>query len=245
MPMIGAMNQKRPFAAWVLAALLAVPASAAAEIVNFRAVADLPRAIPGDSLPNAWRNVRIVAESDLLDAEMEIAGCLPATSASRMAFDSGCATPAGVSADGNPGQRFALTFKVPRLGNGAPLVEMALRNWRTSSRAGLAGELVVTQPLGAVDAFIGYSTPFTRMDASGGWRSAFAGATWYVAQATRLEFVADRGESVSTARIDRTMTLRVVHATPSRDARFTAWTTRALDDPRDAWQVGIGVEVAF
>ena len=130
------------------------------------------------------------------------------------------------------------------MSEGAPLVDLALRGWRTSPRVGTPGarsggsvaELVVTQPLGAIDTFIGYSTPVALGNAASGWRSTFAGVTWYVAQGTRLEFVADRGAAAATAGIDRTMTLRIVHAVPARNARVAAWTTRALDDRVDGWQ---------
>ena len=250
------MNHHRLFPAWVLAALLAAPAAEATDVVVVRAVADLPRAELHGGQVTAWRNVGIVAESDLLDAEVKIASCVPAPSAPRTSSNpsgSTCATPDGESANGDLGQQFAVTFKVPRWSEDAPLFDLSLRSWRGSLRVGTSdprrdgsvAELVATQPLGAVDAFVGYSTPVALGNAASGWRSAFAGVTWYVAQRTRLEFVADRGQSASTAALDRTLTLRIVHAMPARNARFAAWTTRALDDRADGWQVGAGFEIAF
>jgi hypothetical protein len=256
MLIIGASNEKRLFAAWVLAALLIAPASEATDIVAFRAVNGLPRAGFGDGQASVWRNVGIVAESELLDAEVKIMSCVPTPSVSRTSSDpsgSACATSDGETANGNLGQQFAVTFKVPRWSEGAPLVDLSLRSWRGSSRVGTpearrdgsVAELVATQPLGSVDTFVGYSTPVALGNAASGWRSTFAGVTWYVTQGTRVEFVADRGQSVSTAAIDRTLTLRIVHATTARNARFAAWTTRALDDRVDTWQVGAGLEIAF
>ena len=256
MSKIGAMNHKLPFAAWVLAALLVAPVSDATDIVEISAVAGLPRAGLADGQATVWRNVGIVAESDLLSAEVKIVSCLPTPSTLRTPSDpsgSACAAPAGETANGNLGQQFAVTFKVPRWSEGAPLVDLSLRSWRGSSRVGTTdarrdgsvAELVATQPLGPVDTFVGYSTPVALGNAASGWRSAFAGVTWYVAQGTRLEFVADRGQSASTAAIDRTLTLRIVHAMPARNARFATWTTRALDDRANAWQVGAGFEIAF
>jgi hypothetical protein len=254
--MIGTLNLERPFAAWVLAALLVAPLSEAMDLIAIRAVAGLPRAGLADGQAIAWRNVGIVAESDLLDAEVKIASCLPATSAPLTPSDrsgSACAASAGEFANGNLGHQFALTFKMPRWSEGAPLVDLALRSWRAPSRVGTPGEqrdgsvaeLVVTQPLGAVDTFIGFSTPVTLANVASRWRSAFAGVTWYAAQGTRLEFVADRGEEAATARIDRTITLRFVHAVAGRNTRVSAWTTRALDDRTNAWQVGAGFDIAF
>jgi len=256
MPMIGAMNRQRPFAAWVLAALLVAPVSAASDLVAIRAVAGLPRAGLADGQAIAWRNVGIVAESEWLDAEVKIASCLPTIPTPTTPVDrpgSACAAAAGGLASGDLGQQFALTFKVPRWSEGAPLVDLALRSWRAPSRVGTPGErsdgsvaeLVVTQPLRAVDAFVGLSTPVTLANTASRWRSAFAGVTWYAAQGTRLEFVADRGEETATARIDRTITLRIVHAVAARNVRVAAWTTRALDDRTDAWQVGAGLEISF
>ena len=250
------MHRQRPFAAWVLAALLAAPAAGATDIVDVRAVAGLPRVGLVDGRAVAWRNIGIVAESDLLDAEVRIASCLPPGSAPLTPADrsdSGCGAAIGAFADGNLGHEFALTFKVPRWSEGAPLVDLALRSWRAPSRVGTPGErsdgsvaeLVVTQPLRAVDAFVGLSTPVTLANTASRWRSAFAGVTWYAAQGTRLEFVADRGEETATARIDRTITLRIVHAVAARNVRVAAWTTRALDDRTDAWQVGAGLEISF
>jgi hypothetical protein len=256
MPMMGAMNHPRPFAAWALAALLVAPVAVATDIVDIRAVAGLPRTGLADGQAIAWRNVGIVAESDLLDAEVKIANCLATSSAPLTPSDrsgSPCAASTDAFANGNLGYQFAVTFKVPRWSKGAPLVDLALRSWRASPRVGTSGErrdgsiaeLVVTQPLGVVDTFIGFSTPITLANGGSRWRSAFAGLTWYAAQGTRLEFVADRGEEAATARIDRTITLRIVHAVPARNARVAAWTTRALDDRNDAWQVGAGFEFAF
>ena len=146
-----------------------------------------------------------------------------------------------------------MTFKVPRWSEGAPLVDLALRSWRVPSRVatpgerrdGAAAELVVTQPLGSVDTFAGYSTPLTQAQDASRWRSAFAGVTWYAARGTRLELIADRSVETSTATIDRTLTLRLVHATAARGTRIAAWTTRALDDRGVPWQIGAGLETTF
>jgi len=254
--MTGAMHHKRPFGVWVLAALLVAPASEATDIVEIRAVAGLPRAGLADGQAIAWRHVGIVAESDLLDAEAKFASCLPATTTPLAPSDlSGpaCSASVGAFATGNLGHQFALTFKLPRWSESAPLVDLALRSWRAPSRVGSAGarrdgsvaELVVTQPLGAVDTFIGFSAPVTLANVTSRWRSAFAGVTWYAAQGTRVELVADRGVEATTAAIDRTITLRFVHALAERNTRFAAWTTRALDDRSDAWQVGAGFEIVF
>lgn len=254
--MIGMLHREHPFAAWALAALLVAPLSEAAELVAIRAVTGLPRVSVADGQALAWRNVGIVAESDLLDAEVTIASCLPGTTATFTPSDrsgSACAASAGAFATENLGHQFALTFKVPRWSEGAPFVDLALRSWRAPSRVGTTGEwrdgsaaeLVVTQPLGAVDTFIGFSTPVTLANDASRWRSVFAGVTWYAAQGTRLELVADRGEEASTATIDRTITLRIVHAVAARNSRVAAWTTRALDDRTDAWRIGAGFEIAF
>ena len=256
MPMIDAMNHKRPFAAWGLAALLVSPMSVANDIVDIRAVAGLPRAGFSDGQAIAWRNVGIAAESDLLDAEVKVASCLPAATTQPTPSDlsgSACSASVGPFATGNLGHQLALTFKVPRWSEGAPLVNLALRSWRAPSRVGTTGErrngsaaeLVVTQRQGVVDTFIGFSMPVTLANAASHWRSAFAGVTWYAAQGTRLELVADRGEEATTAAIERTITLRFVHAVAGRNTRVSAWTTRALDDRTNAWQVGAGFDIAF
>ena len=74
--MMGTSRRELPFAAWALAALLVAPL-AAADSVDIRAVAGLPRAGLVDGQAMAWRNVGIVAESDWLDAEVKFASCLP------------------------------------------------------------------------------------------------------------------------------------------------------------------------
>ena len=140
---------------------------------------------------------------------------------------------------------------MPRWREGAPLVDLALRGGRALSPAGAAGErsegstgeLTVTQPLGALDAFAGFSTPVRLTHAGGRSRSAFAGVTWYATPRTRLEFAAERAVDQVPATIDRTLTLRILHATPGK-FRVAAWTTRALDDPASPWRVGAGCEFA-
>lgn len=245
-----------PFAAWALATLLVVPLAEAADSVDLRAVAGLPRAGIVDGQAIAWRNVGIVAESDWLTAEVKFVSCLPGTTESLTPSDrsgSACAAAAGALAASNRGHELALTFTAPRWSEGAPLVDLALRSWRTPSRVatpgerrdGTVAELVVTQPLGTIDMYAGYSTPVTQADTTSRWRSAFAGVTWYAAQGTRLDLVADRSVETSTAAIDRTLTLRLVHATAARSTRVAAWTTRALDDRTDPWQIGAGFDVAF
>ncbi len=254
--MIGISHRGHPFAAWALAALLVAPLAEAADIVDVRAVAGLPRAGIVDGQAIAWRNVGIVAESDWLDAEAKFAGCLPGTSAALTPFDrsdSACSVSTGAFSSRNRGHELALTFKVPRWSEGAPLVDLALRSWRAPSRVAVPGErrdgtvaeLVVTQPLGTIDMYAGYSTPVTQADTATRWRSAFAGVTWYVARGTRLDLVADRGVETSTAAIDRTLTLRLVHATAARSTRVAAWTARALDDRTDPWQIGAGLDITF
>ena len=134
-----------------------------------------------------------------------------------------------------------------------PLIDLGLRSWRAPSRVATPGErrdgtlaeLVVTQPLGTIDTYLGYSTPVMHADAASRWRSAFAGVTWYAAPGTRLDLTADRGVETSTATIDRTITLRLVHATAARRMRVAAWTTHALDDRTDPWQVGAGFDITF
>lgn len=254
--MMGNSHREPPFAAWALAALLLAPLAEAADSVDIRAVAGLPRAGIVDGRAIAWRNVGIVAESDWLDAEVKFASCLPGTTASLTPSDrsgSDCAVSTGALATGNRGHELALTFKVPRWSEGAPLVDLALRSWRAPSRVaapgerrdGTVAELVVTQPLGTIDMYAGYSTPVTQADTATHWRSAFAGVTWYAARGTRLDLVADRGVETSTALIDRTLTLRLVHATAARSTRVAAWTTRALDDRTDPWQIGAGFDITF
>ena len=249
-------HRGRPFAACALAVLLVAPSAEAADIVDVRAGTGLPRAGIVDGQAIAWRNVGIVAESDWLDAEVKFASCLPVGTASLTPSDrsgAACVVSAGALATGNRGHELALTFKVPRWSEGAPLVDLALRGWRAPSRVatpgerrdGAVAELVVTQPLGTIDTFLGYSAPVRQAQDASRWRSAFAGVTWYAARGTRLDLVADRGVDATTAAIDRTLTLRLAHATAARSARVAAWTTRALDDRTAPWQIGAGFDINF
>jgi len=243
-------------AAWALAALLVAPLAQAADSVDVRAVTGLPRAGITDGRSVAWRNIGILAESEWLDAEVKFASCLPAMTATLTPADrsaAACAAAVGAFAGGTQGHEFALTFKVPRWSGGAPLIDLALRSWRAPSRLatpaeqrdGTVAELVVTQPLGAVDAYLGYSTSVTQAQDASHWRSTFAGITWYAARGTHLDLVLDRGVETSTAAIDRTLTLRFAHATAARGTRIAAWTTRALDDRGDPWRIGAGFDITF
>lgn len=245
-----------PVAAWALAALLVAPPGGAADSVDIRAVTGLPHAGIADGQAVAWRNVGIVAESDWLDAEVKFASCLPAATAALTPADRPdvvCAVAAGAFASGNGGHELALTLKVPRWSEGAPLVDLALRSWHAPSRVaspgerrgGTIAELVVTQSLGAVDTYLGYSAPVMPAQDASRWRTTFAGVTWYATRDTRLDLVLERGMETSTAAIDRTLTLRLAHATAARGTRIATWTTRALDDRSDPWQVGAGFEIRF
>jgi hypothetical protein len=197
-----------------------------------------------------------VAESQFVDAEVGVASCLPSPSTPVTVSDRvGTACNASVDdfADSGLSHQFAMTLKLPRWRDGFPFVDLTLRGWRGAPisdtrgehQDGSGAELVVTQTLGAVDALLGYSTPVSLVRRTGGWRSTFAGLTWYAARGTRLEVVADRAQDVTTATIDRTITLRLLHGTSDRSGRVTAWAIRALDDRATAWQFGAGFEVAF
>jgi hypothetical protein len=256
MPMTSISHRGLHFAAWVLAVLLTAPPAAATDDVDVRVVTGLPRVGIAESQTIAWRSIGVLVESNWLDAEMKFASCLPVTTIPVVPADrpgSACSVPAGALTRGDRGHSLALTFKVPRGSDGAPLVDLALRSWRAPTQGAMAGgrrdgtvaELVVTQPVGTMDTFLGYSTPVTQAQAASPWRSTFAGITWYAAPGTRFDLVADRGVDTTTATIDRTLTLRLAHVTAARNTRFTAWTTRAIDDRRDPWQVGGGIEVAF
>lgn len=254
--MMGTSHRRPPFAAWALAALLVAPLADAADIVDIRAVAGLARAGIVDGHAIGWRNVGVVAESDWLDAEVKFASCLPGTTASLTPSGrsgSACAASVGAFATGNRGHELALTLKVPRWSEDAPLVDLAVRSWRAPSRVAVPGErrdgtvaeVLVTQPLGTIDTYVGYSTPVAQADTATRWRSAFAGVTWYAARGTRLDLIVDRGVETSTATIDRTLTLRFVHATATRSTRLAVWSTRALDDRSDPWQIGAGFDITF
>jgi len=239
-----------------MAAALFAPLSPAADLVDVRAFAGLPRAgiVAGRAL--AWRNIGVVAESDLVDAEVRVATC--ARSPAPMAWstdgsNSSCPDAAGIATPGELGHQYGLTFKLPRWHGQAPFIDLALRSWRTPLRdpaardsgAGSSAVLVVTQPLRSFDAIFGYSMPMTSFAGDGIWRSAFAGLAWHAAPATTFELIADRGVERTTGALDRSLTLRIAHATPARAGRVSAWATRAVDDPTDAWRVGVGLEVFF
>ena len=100
MPTMGNLHPW-PFAAWVLATLLVVPPAQAADSIDLRAVAGLPRAGIIDGQAVAWRNVGVVAESDWLAAEVKFASCLPGTAESMTPSNrsgSACAGSAGALA---------------------------------------------------------------------------------------------------------------------------------------------------
>jgi hypothetical protein len=224
--------------------------------VDVRAVADLPRAGFAGGQPVAWRSTGVVVSGEFVDAEVMTASCLPGGAAPSPADRTGsaCSAPAGAWSGDNLGHQFALTLKVPRWIDGGPIVDVTVESRHAVPRAGTAGGtadgasalLAATQPIGAVDAIAGLSMPLPLASAGGAsrWQSVFVGATWYAAPGMRVEFVADRGMEVASARVDRTLTLKLVHA-PGRGARIAAWVTRALDDRSSAVQAGAGIEFAF
>ena len=243
----------------VLATALALlaPPSPASDLVDVRTVVGLPQTslIAGRALVR--RNVGIVAESEFLDAEMEFTRCVPSTSAvpvSGDAADAACASSPDADAAGGLGHQFGLTFKVPQWRDDAPLIDLTLRSWhaaplevRSSNERGTGSTagLTVTQPLGSIDAMLGYAVPVASSYTGGNWRSTFAGFAWHSGRGTTLEFIADRGVEATTGAIDRTLTLKISHVLPARGARLAAWSTRALDDPADRMRIGVGLDLAF
>lgn len=253
----GAVRRLRCTTVLAMAAVLFAPPSPAADLVDVRAFAGLPRAGITAGRAIAWRNISVVAQSDLLDAEVRVTTCawsLAAASWRADALDTSCTDAAGATPMGGLGHQYGLTFKIPRWHDEAPFVDIAVRSWQSAlrdtaardARAGSTAVLVMTQPLGSFDAILGYSMPLTSSSQGDGiWRSTFAGLAWHTGPATTLEITADRGIETTTGALDRSLTLRIAHATPARAARLSAWATRAVDDPVDAWRIGVGFEVFF
>lgn len=233
------------------AAALFASRSPAADIVDVSARAGLPRASVVDGRAVAWRNVSVLAESDLFDVEARVASCLPSVSADFTGKASGCATATPLDTRGGLGHMFALTYKVPRWHAGAPLVDATLRTWRaplpnnaTGARdRGTGGTLLITQPLGPLDAIAGYALPLERVRAAGSWRTTFAGVAWRARSGISVELLTDRDEEVASGTIERTLTLRIARAAAASDLRFSAWAARALDNPSDRWRAGVGLEL--
>lgn len=239
-----------------MAAALLPPPSAASDVVDVRAVAGLPQARPSAGGMTAWRNFGVVAESDLIDAEVRIATCSPAPSG--VSADIGntggaCSGPSGTGTDGGMGQQLSATIKLPRWHADVPYIDVTVRNWHSQARlserrtatTGSAVEVAATHALGPLDAFFGYSVPFASSRAQGAWQSAFAGLSWRPVPGTTFEFVADGGRETGTGAIDRTLTLRIAHAPRRGGVRFAAWATRALDDRAEPMRVGLGLDYAF
>ena len=231
-------------------------AARAGDGVVVRAVADLPRAGFAGGQPVAWRNPRVIVTGEFVDAELMTAHCLPGGGAPSPADRAGsaCSVVAGASSGDNIGHQFALTLKVPRWIDGGPIVDLTVESRHASLRPGNAdgsgdgasAHLAATQPVGVGDVGAGVSMPLPLASAGGasGWQSSYAGATWRAAEGMRISLIADRGVEVASARVDRTLTLKIVHA-GARGVRIAAWATRALDDPGNARQVGAGVAYAF
>lgn len=250
------MRLARCSCAVAMVAMLFSPPSPASDLVDIRAVVGLPQAGSTAGGVTTWRNFGVVAESDLVDAEVKVATCssAPAGFSTNIGNASGaCSAPSGIGTDGGIGQQLRATLKLPRWHADAPFIDVTLRNWRSQAQlsdrrertSGSAAEVAVTHALGLVDAFYGYSTPLASSGAQGAWQSAFAGVSWRPAPGTSLEFVADRGREVATGTIDRTLTLRIAHTSKRGGIRFAAWTTRALDDRAEGVRVGLGLDYAF
>lgn len=239
-----------------MAAVLFSPPSPATNLVDVRAVAGLPQTGSSAGSATAWRKFGVVAESDLVDAEVRVATCsspAPAFPANIGNASGSCGMPSGTGTDGGMGQQFRATLKLPRWYADAPFIDVTLRKWRSQARfrdkrepsSGSAAEVAVTHDMGSFEAFYGFSTPLASSVAQGGWQSGFAGVSWRPTPGTTVEFVADRGRETATGTIDRTLTLRVAHAVKRGSLRFSAWTTRALDDRADFMRAGLGLDYAF
>lgn len=239
------------------AALLAASASAASDLVDVRAVSGAPQVAVSAGRALVWRNVGVVAESDLVDVEAKIAACSSGAAPIATGFQGSAAAtcPAAIASGVGtaPGHQFAATLKVPRWDENAPLVDVSVRSWGSAMRTGVgrdsatgsAAVMTVTHLVGPFDAFYGYSTPFGSAGAQERWRSAFAGVGWRTTTGTTIGFVADRGREAATGQVDRTFTLRFVLPVAARGLRFGAYATYALDDPAGAPRAGIGVDYAF
>jgi hypothetical protein len=231
-------------------AALSTPPSHAADALAVRSVAGPPQLSLADGRADAWRNVGVVAEIDLVEVEAKLAARIPFAGPAL----TGIASAGGEGrpdAEATAGREVKATLRLPRWSADAPLVDLTLRRWRLPMRAadategssGSTAEVGVTHPLGSVDMFYGYTLPFASRNAEGSWRSFFAGVSWYAARRTTIELVADRGSNAATGLVDRTVTLRVRYATGG--ARVSAWAMRAFDDRTQALRAGVGVDYAF
>ena len=246
-------NYARGFAFVVAAAALNAPPCEASELLDARPWVGLPSVAVGDRQAVAWRRVGGFVESDLIDVE--------ATISTRIASDQGAA----FALDMHPGctdacndrtalgHDIGLTLKIPRWHAGAPFIDVGFRRWSMDplltsdgERAtGTTAKVAFAQPVGSMDALFGFSTPVGFSGSQSAWTSAYAGLAWHAGPGTRWEFIADRSVQSSSGLVDRTISVRLVHAAPSRNVRFGAWTTRSLDNHSDSTRLGAGIDYSF
>jgi hypothetical protein len=243
--------------ALLAAAMLTASPSLGASPFEVRSFAGAPRVAVSGGRLLAWRNVGVIAESDIVDVEAKIAACSTRSASAAIDFSGGAGTscPAGFAsgAGAAPSHEFGTTLKIPRWHEDAPLVDVTVRNWRPplrtsagrASATGSAATASVTHFVGPFEASYGYTTPLASASAPEKWRSAFAGISWRSATGATIEFVADRGRDAATGQVDRTFTLRLLHAGTVRGLRLAAYATFAPDDPTGARRAGVGIDYAF
>ena len=236
---------------------MALPAFA--EAVDLEAFAGVPRvsaAVDGSVM--SWRTLGMRVATDWLDVEVSAPTCLGvAVPAAPIDADRvgprGGASAGGAYAPMAGAHRASLTLKLPRPSAELPFVDVTIQRWRSlavdrsdsAAASGATWSVVATQPVGSVDATIGYELPMAGSRPFDRWRTVFTRVSWHPAPGIAAEIGAERSVEHDSAAIDRALVVRFARRVEAGGARIAASGVRSFDDASRGWRFNVALEIPY
>jgi hypothetical protein len=239
---------------------LSLCAAASAQAIDARVTTGLPQVTRVQSEAVPWRYVSLRASAGAATLEARLPECTeprPVSLAASVraggaAQQAACAGIDGAALAKAIEQEWVARWRLPRLLPGGPLLELSWQRLYTPSsgigRRGATSEeraqTEFAQALGAWRATAGYIVPLGATRAIDPWATTFAGLRW--SSASRLSFALtyDFARELQGRGIDRQVTLRVSKS-GAATWRWSAFAQRQIDDTRNRWDAGFGLDWRF
>ena len=239
---------------------LVLSAATGAQVIDARATTGLPQItlLRGQAVP--WRFVSVRAMAGYATLEAKLPECVDLLHATPRAFDRAAGTMRPLACAGFDGaappqalqQQWVARWRLPRPVDGGPEAELSWHRWYTPSFGGNrraawhedAAQAELAQAVGPARAFVGYQLPLGAARSTDPWSTTFVGMRWSVPGSHSIGLTYDLSRELRSDRIDRQVTLRVSQGGIGA-LRWSAFATRQVDDTRDRWDAGFGLDWRF
>lgn len=239
---------------------LALTAASDAQVIDARVTTGVPQVtmLRGQAVP--WRFVSVRAGSGYATLEAKLPECVDLLHATPRALDRAAVAARPLACAGFDGaappqaleQQWAVRWRLPRPIDGGPVAELSWHRWYTPSfggnrRAAMNEERAqaeLFQAIGTAKATFGYTVPLGATRTADPWATTTAGLRWSLASRVAMELVYDLAREMQGTRLDRQVTMRVSRGGAGL-LRWSAFATRQVDDARDRWDAGFGLDWRF